>query len=461
MKSSIALVGRPNVGKSTFFNYLTRTKDALVADFPGLTRDRQYGEVNFNNTSFIIIDTGGIGVEDVAVDALMSQQTRLAIEEVNIVFFIVDAKEGLNPLDLDIAKYLRKTGKDIYLILNKIDGQNYNVISSDFHKLGFSHTFGISASHGLGVKELLNHIIEILPSDKEEELIDEDAIKVAFIGRPNVGKSTLINSILKEDRLVVYDLPGTTRDSIFIPFCRSNTQYVLIDTAGVRKKSRIKEKVETFSIIKTLQAISNANVCILVIDALEGITDQDLHLLGFIIDSGKSLVIALNKWEVLDEDERQSVKMELGRRLSFVPFVDIKFISAKLGKGINGLFKEINTVYNCALISVSTSKLTNLLESFLKKNPPPLVKGRRIKLRYAHLGGQNPPLIIIHGNQTESIPESYKKYLINSFIKELKLKGTPLKIVFKTSENPYKDKKNILTPRQIKQKKRLMKHVKK
>lgn len=461
MKSAIALVGRPNVGKSTLFNYLTRTKDALVADFPGLTRDRQYGQVNFNDNSFIIIDTGGIGVEDIAVDVLMSKQTRLAIDEANIIFFIVDGKDGLNPLDIDIAKHLRKTGKEIYLIINKIDGQNYNFVSSEFHKLGFSHVFGISASHGLGVNVLLNDITSHMPANVEDEFIDDSSLKVAFIGRPNVGKSTLINSIVQEERLVVYDLPGTTRDSIFVPFSRNKKEYVLIDTAGVRKKSRIKEKVETFSIIKTLQAISSSNVCVLVVDAMEGITDQDLHLLGFILEAGKALVIAVNKWDTLDSDGREDVRRELERRLVFIPFVEIKFISAKLNKGINGLFKEVNEAYQSATKSVSTPKMTGLLEQLINKNPPPLVKGRRIKLRYAHLGGHNPPLVIIHGNQTESLPESYKRYLINSFIKELKLKGTPVKLVFKTSENPYKNKKNTLNPRQIKRKKRLMRHVKK
>lgn len=460
MKPVIALIGRPNVGKSTLFNRLTKSKDALVADFPGLTRDRIYSDIEFNNKKMLIIDTGGIGVNDMAVDDLMIRQTTLAIDEAQIIFFLVDARADLNPDDIEIAKKLRKSGKDIYLVINKLDGLNFDIISAEFQTLGFKKVFGISAAHNKGVNELLIAATKDLESFKEEE-IDLKAIKVAFIGRPNVGKSTLINALLNEERLVVYDLPGTTRDSIFIPFTHNNEDYVLIDTAGMRRKSRVNEKIETFSVIKTLQAIEASNVCIMVIDAIEGITDQDMHLLGFILNAGKSLVISVNKWDAVSDDDKENIKDKLHRKLAFFPHANIKYISAERKSGIKSLFKEINLAYKSANIDISTSKITALLEDFVNHNPPPMKNRRRIKLRYAHIGAHNPPTIIIHGNQTDSLPDSYKRYLINSYIAKLKLIGTPLKLIFKNSENPYKDKKNKLTTRQIQRKKRLFKHVKK
>ncbi len=455
----IALVGRPNVGKSTLFNRITRTQDALVADFPGLTRDRQYGEAEFDKKTFIVIDTGGIGVDDLAVDALMSKQSAVALIESDIVFFLVDARAGLTSVDQTVATHLRKTGKHVYLIVNKTDGLDDDCALAEFQSLGFTEVYGISATHGHGMQELLQTVTDTFPPLEAPEA-ETSAIKIAFAGRPNVGKSTLINRILGEDRVVVYDMPGTTRDSISIPFTRDRHHYVLIDTAGVRRRSRVDIAIEKFSVIKTLQAIKESHVCLMLLDAQEGITDQDLHLIGFIIESGKALVIVINKWDGLTEEHKESVRQEISRRLLFADFAQIRFISALHGSGVGGLFKDINQAYASATQSLSTPQLTRLLQELVLKHAPPLVGGRRIKLRYAHAGGQNPPLIIIHGNQVGSLPESYKRYLMNAFSDHLKLVGTPLKMEFRGGDNPFQGKKNVLTDRQVKQRARLMKREK-
>lgn len=456
----IALVGRPNVGKSTLFNRLTKTQDALVADFPGLTRDRQYGQAVFEGTPFIVIDTGGIGVDDLAVDALMSKQSAIALQEADIVFFMVDARAGYTGVDQDIAHLLRKSNKTVYLIVNKAEGFDEEIACADFLALGFPQVFPVSAAHGRGLYEPLSdamsHFSEIEPLPEIE-----NTIKIAFVGRPNVGKSTLINRILGEERVVVYDMPGTTRDSIAIPFARDEQHYMLIDTAGMRRKSRIGEKIEKFSVIKTIQSIKESNVCLMLLDAREGITDQDLHLLGFIIEAGKALVVAVNKWDGMDEEHKQKVKDELERRLHFVRFAKLRFISALHGSGVGLLFKDIEQAYTSATQSFSTSMLTRLLQDIVSQHAPPMVKGRRIKLRYAHSGGQNPPIIVIHGNQLDALPDSYIRYLKNTFSQHLKLAGTPLKLEFKGGSNPYKNKKNTLTPRQLHKKKRLLRKVKK
>jgi GTP-binding protein len=456
----IALVGRPNVGKSTLFNRLTRTQDALVADFPGLTRDRQYGDAVFEDKAFMVVDTGGVGVEDLAVDALMSKQSEVALDESDIVFFLVDGRAGLTGVDRDIAVHLRKLNKIVYLVVNKADGLEEEIACSDFQSLGFTNVYAISATHGRGIHSLLQEVTDTFPP-VEEANEESDAIKIAFVGRPNVGKSTLVNRILGEDRVVVYDMPGTTRDSISIPFDRDDRSYVLIDTAGVRRRGRVDEKIEKFSVIKTLQAIKESNVCLMLIDAREGITDQDLHLLGFIIESGKALVVVVNKWDGLEEDVKEQIRQELDRRLHFVSFAKLRFISALHGSGVGLLFKDIEQAYASATQKFSTPMLTRLLQQLTTQHTPPLVNGRRIKLRYAHAGGHNPPLIVVHGNQVNSLPDSYKRYLSNALTKELGLVGTPLKIEFKGGENPYKDKKNKLTERQVNRKRRLMKHVKK
>jgi len=456
----IALVGRPNVGKSTLFNRLTRTKDALVADFPGLTRDRQYGDAQFKDKPFIVVDTGGIGVDDLDIDTLMSKQSRLAIDEADVIFFMVDGRSGRTGVDQSVAVRLRKTGKKVYVIVNKVDGVNEDDALAEFQAFGFPISYAISASHGRGLPVLLADVTKNFPS-LEEAADTANGTKITFVGRPNVGKSTLINRILGEERVVVYDLPGTTRDSISIPFERDEKKYQLIDTAGIRRRSRVDEKIEKFSIIKTLQSIKDSHVCMMLIDAKEGITEQDLHLLGYIIEAGKALVIAVNKWDGLAQDHREQVREKISRRLQFLKFAKIRFISALHGSGVGNLFADINQAYASATQRFSTPQLTRLLEDFVSNHSPPLVRGRRVKLRYAHSGGHNPPIIVVHGNQVDALPDAYKRYLMNGYIEQLNLIGTPLKLEFKSGENPFKNKKNTLTARQITKKKRLIRHIKK
>ena len=454
------MVGRPNVGKSTLFNRLTRTQDALVADYPGLTRDRLYGQVLFENRAFIVVDTGGIGVDDLVVDALMSKQSSIALDEADIILFLVDARAGLTGIDENIALRLRKQNKPVYLIVNKTDGVNEELACAEFQVLGFQEIHAISATHGRGVQRLLAHLSADFPVMTEVDLPSQ-AIKIVFAGRPNVGKSTLINRILGEERVVVYDMPGTTRDSIAIPFQRAEKEYILIDTAGIRRRARVDQKIEKFSVIKTLQAIKESQVCLLLLDAQEGLTEQDLHLLGFIIEAGKALVVLVNKWDGLDDEHKQQVRTELDRRLQFVQFAKIRFISALHGTGVGILFKDIDQAYASAMQNFSTPRLTRLLQDLVAQHAPPLINGRRIKLRYAHAGGHNPPVIVIHGNQLNVLPDSYQRYLSKNFVEHLALVGTPLKLQFKSGENPFKDKKNKLTERQVKKRKRLIRRVKK
>lgn len=462
MTPVIALVGRPNVGKSTLFNRLTKSRDALVADQPGLTRDRKFGEGKLGGKPYIVIDTGGLSGEDAGVDAAMAVQSWLAVEQADIVLFMTDARAGLTGIDQEIAHRLRTTGKTIHVVVNKIDGLNADVVIADFHALGLGEPFGVSAAHGRGVTALINQVLEDMPEgdERERELQQYKGIRIAMVGRPNVGKSTLVNRILGEERVVTYDLPGTTRDSIYLPFERDEQDYVLIDTAGVRRRRKINEAIEKFSVIKTLQAIEDAHVVLLMLDASEGITDQDASLLGFVLDVGRALVIAVNKWDGLESGQRDKIKRELDIKLPFINFAKIHFISALHGSGVGDLFGSINVAYRSAMAKFPTPRLTRLLEDLVTANPPPLVKGRRIKLRYAHQGGQNPPIIVIHGNQVESVPGAYKRYLMNAFSKHLKLKGTPLRIEFRAGKNPYEGRKNKLTARQQQKRKRLMQHVK-
>ncbi len=435
----IALVGRPNVGKSTLFNVLTKSRDALVADYPGLTRDRKYGHASYNDKSYILIDTGGLSGESEELDEKMAQQTLLAIDEANLVLFMVDGRAGLTAADEAIARQLRRLGKSIHLVINKSDGIDVQQALSDFAQLGFADAYPISASHKRGVPQLIEEMLGDWP-EWESEAEQQKGIKVAIVGKPNVGKSTLVNRILGEDRVVAMDLPGTTRDSIYIPFERDGQQYTLIDTAGVRRQKKVKEKVEKFSVIKTLQAIDESNVTIIMIDAREGISDQDLHLLGYAIDSGRALLIAINKWDGMDEYDKQQVKEEIQRRLSFVQFAEIFFISALHGSGVGVLYRAINRAYESAMRKLSTSELTRILENATQAHQPPTVHGRRIKLRYAHQGGMNPPIIVVHGNQTDLLPKSYSRYLMNYFIEALALQGTPMRMEFKTGANPYAEK---------------------
>ena len=494
MTPVVALVGRPNVGKSTLFNRLTRSRDALVADFPGLTRDRKYGQAKVGEMEFIAVDTGGIDGSEEGIELKMAEQSLLAIEEADVVLFLVDARAGVTPGDIVIANHLRRQQKKVFLVANKTDGIDADSVVGDFYELGLGDIYQIAAAHGRGVHSLLEQALtpylEVLQQQADGEDADSDEwddewdeldelepeeeegddvsqpfadlpIKFAIVGRPNVGKSTLTNRMLGEDRVIVFDMPGTTRDSIYIPMERDDQQYVIIDTAGVRKKKKVYEAVEKFSVVKTLQAIEDANVVILVIDARDGISDQDLSLLGFTLHSGRSIVIAVNKWDGLDQDVKEQIKLDLERRLGFVDFARIHFISALHGTGVGHLFESIQEAYQSATRRVSTSLLTRIMQMAQDDHQPPLVRGRRVKLKYAHAGGYNPPRIIIHGNQVKDLPDSYKRYLMNYYRKSLKIMGTPIHIDFQEGENPFEGKKNKLTQSQIRKRRRLMKHVKK
>ena len=495
MTPVVALVGRPNVGKSTLFNRLTRSRDALVADFPGLTRDRKYGQAKVGEMEFIAIDTGGIDGTEEGIELKMAEQSLLAIDESDVVLFLVDARAGVTPGDIVIANHLRRQQKKVFLVANKTDGIDADLVVGDFYELGFGgEIYQIAAAHGRGVHSLLEYALapylEVLQqrdgdadaddedewndawdelevseldeeSDEEEQPFADLPIKFAIVGRPNVGKSTLTNRMLGEERVIVFDMPGTTRDSIYIPMARDEQQYIIIDTAGVRKKKKVYETVEKFSVVKTLQAIEDANVVILVVDAREGISDQDLSLLGFILHTGRSIVIAVNKWDGLEQDVKEEIKQELDRRLGFVDFARIHFISALHGSGVGHLFESIQEAYQSATRRIGTSILTKIMNMAQDDHQPPLVRGRRVKLKYAHAGGYNPPRIIIHGNQVKDLPDSYKRYLMNYYRKSLKIMGTPIHIEFQEGENPFEGKKNKLTQSQIRKRRRMMKFVKK
>jgi len=456
----IALVGRPNVGKSTLFNRLTRTRDALVADQPGLTRDRQYGIGRLGPSPYIVIDTGGLSGVREGLDPLMENQVMQAIEEADHLLFMVDGREGRNASDEGIAERLRRTGKPVTLVVNKSENLDQNTAAADFYGLTSSEPVAIAAAHGRGVKTLIEGVLATLPPATlpEEE---EERIRIAVVGRPNVGKSTLINRLIGEERVVAFDMPGTTRDSIDVPFERDGKKYTLIDTAGVRKRGRVKEAIEKFSIVKTLQAIEGSNVVFLLIDAQEGFTEQDAHLAGHLLDSGRALVVVVNKWDGLDQGHREHVKTELKRRLQFLDFARWHFVSALHGSGVGNLIESVNKSYANAMRELKTHRLTEILEDTVMEHQPPMVRGRRIKMRYAHQGGKNPPIIVIHGNQVDAVPATYKRYLVNRFRSVLHLDGTPLRIEFKSGSNPFHGRKNKLTTRQVQKKKRLMKHVKK
>ena len=464
----VALVGRPNVGKSTLFNRLTRSRDALVADYPGLTRDRQYGQAKVEDHPFIVIDTGGINGNEQGIDALMAEQSLMAIAEADAVLFMVDARDGLISADIGIADYLRKQNKKIFLVANKVDGIDADSAVAEFYELSLGDTVHkIAAAHGRGVTQLLTlaltpHIEALgearenaefdgdqeFSSKTDEEKIAEapfenDKIKLAIIGKPNVCKSTLTNRILGEDRVVVYDAPGTTRDSVYIPMEHNGREYTLIDTAGIRRRKNVTDVVEKYSVIKTLRAIEDANVCLLIIDAREGITDQDLSLLGFILEAGRSLVLAVNKWDGLEEHVKDRIKTELDRRLGFIDFARIHFISALHGTGVGHLYESVEEAFISATKRISTAMVTKILDMAVFDHQPPMSQGRRIKLKYAHAGGYNPPIIVIHGNLAKKLPVSYKRYLMNYYRKSLKIMGTPIRIEFRETSNPFAGKKKL------------------
>ncbi len=456
----VALIGRPNVGKSTLFNRLTRSRDALVADYPGLTRDRQYGFGKLGPVPYLVIDTGGVAGGEVGIDERMVEQSVRALEEADVAIVLVDGREGLTAADEHVADLARRHAKKAWLAVNKAEGLDQDITASEFHALGLGQPVAVSAAHGDRIAALMDAVLEPF-EDAEVEKDDDEELRIAVIGRPNVGKSTLVNRLLGEERVVVYDQPGTTRDSVAIPFERDGHEYVLVDTAGIRRRARVHEAIEKFSVVKALQAIEQAEVVIAVIDAQEGVTEQDVSLLGLIVQRGRALVVAVNKWDGLSDEARRKVREDLERRLPFLDFAERMTISALHGTGVGDLLPAVRRAFDAAMRDLSTTELTSELEAAVTAHPPPLVRGRRIRLRYAHQGGRNPPVIVIHGNQTERLPDAYRRYLVNRFRKAFRLKGTPVRLSLRTSDNPYKGRRNKLTPRQQRRKKRMMKHHKK
>jgi len=451
----VALVGRPNVGKSTLFNVLTRTRDALVADQPGLTRDRQYGYGKVGSIPYIVIDTGGLIEQAGGLEAQMAEQTLRAVEEADRVVFVVDAREGLTPADEYVARAIRRSGKPVVLAVNKAEGREAEIASSEFYALGLGEPVAIAAAHDQGTRVLTEQVLKDLPAVEPQPNEEERTIHVAVIGRPNVGKSTLINRLLGEERVIASATPGTTRDSIFVPFERDGVAYTLIDTAGVRRRARVEDAIEKFSVIKTLQAIASANVVIGLLDAQDQVAEQDASLLGIAMEEGRALVIGVNKWDKLPAEQRDTIREQLAERLSFVDFAPVHFVSARHGTGVGELMQSVHSAYEASMTEIPTPDLTRTLEGAIEQHQPPLVRGRRIKLRYAHQGGRNPPVIVIHGNQTKHVPDAYRRYLVNVFRKTYGLHGTPVRVEFRSDDNPYAGKRNPLTPRQRRKQQRV------
>ena len=445
MLPTLVLVGRPNVGKSTLFNRLTRSRDALVADLPGLTRDRHYGRGRVGDKPFLVVDTGGL--EPVAKDGIMhemAKQTRQAVDEADVVLFLVDGRQGVTPQDQIIATELRKTGRPVHLLVNKAEGMQRARVTSDFFELGLGEPLPISSAHGDNVDEVVDIALENFPMPEEGAQEEADHPKIAIVGRPNVGKSTLVNAILGEERVIAFDQPGTTRDSIYIDFERAGRQYTIIDTAGVRRRGKVDEAIEKFSVIKTLQAVEDANVVVLVVDARDQITEQDAHIADFVLQAGRALVLAVNKWDGLDDYRRDTAKREIERKLHFLSFAKQHFISALKGSGLPGVLKSVDEAYAAAMAKLPTPKLTRVLMAAIERQQPP--RGRfRPKMRYAHQGGSNPPLIVIHGSALEHVPDSYKRYLEHTFCEAFHLQGSPLRIEFKAGKNPFEGRKRPLT----------------
>lgn len=439
MLPTIVLVGRPNVGKSTLFNRLTKSRDALVADLPGLTRDRHYGRGVIGSKPYLVVDTGGFEpLVDTGILKEMAKQTLLAVDEADIVIFLVDGRNGLAPQDKVIAERLRKRQRPILLAVNKTEGMQRAIVSAEFHELGLGDPLSISSAHGEGVKDLIELALESFPDEEEEDRTAVRKVpKVAIVGRPNVGKSTLVNALLGEERVIAFDQPGTTRDSIYLDLERNGKNYTIIDTAGVRKRGKVFEAVEKFSVIKTMQAIEEANVAILVVDAQEGITEQDAHVSAYILDSGRALVVAINKWDGLEEDKRDWIKREIDRKLQFLDFAKFHYISALRKKGLTELFSSVDDAYKAAMAKLSTPQLTRVLADAVLQHQPPISKGIRPKLRYAHQGGINPPIVVIHGNHIAGIKDSYKRFLEGTFRKVFQLVGTPLRVQFNQGDNPF------------------------
>ncbi|MDH3316744.1 MAG: ribosome biogenesis GTPase Der [Gammaproteobacteria bacterium] len=458
----VAIAGRPNVGKSTLFNCLTRSRDALVANEPGVTRDRIYGIARTGERQCLVVDTGGLSPDANDVDQLVSSQAERAIEEADLILFIVDARDGLAGDDETIAGWLRRSGKDVVVVVNKVDGLDADVASSEFYALGFDTQTPVAAAHRRGIRTLQEIIEHRLPPEIERaEESESESVRVCVLGRPNVGKSTLINTIVGAQRLVAHDAPGTTRGSVEVPFSRDGRGYILIDTAGLRRRARVIDAVEKISALKSLRAVSASDVAVLVVDASDGVFDQDVHLLGIALEAGRSVVIAVNKSDALTVDQRKAVKTALRHTFGFADFIPVVFISALKGTGVGRLLATVDRVWRQRKKKLSTPMLTRLLEEATERNPPPANRGRRIKLRYAHVGGMDPPRIVIHGNQTDTVPESYRRYLTRIFRETLGFPGTPIKVEFRRGENPYEGKKNPLTPKQKRRRKRMMRHSRK
>ena len=459
----VALVGRPNVGKSTLFNALTRTRDALVHDEPGVTRDRNYGVCRLEpDHPFVLVDTGGIAGIDEGLAGATAKQSRAAAEEADLILFIVDGREGASALDDEILAWLRKVAKPTFLVVNKTDGIDVQTALGEFARYGIKDVLGVSSAHKHGIDTLLAEVLAQLPADGDTEILDNDPerIRIAFVGRPNVGKSTLVNRILGEERMIASDVPGTTRDSIAVDLERDGRKYRLIDTAGLRRRGKVEEAIEKFSVVKTLQAIEHCQVAVIMLDAGEGVTDQDATVLGAVLDAGRALVVAVNKWDGQSDYQRKQTDSLVARKLGFVDWAESIRISALHGSGLRELFKAIHSAHRSATHKFSTAEVTKALEVAYETNPPPVVRGHVAKLRFAHPGGENPPTFIVHGNRLRTLSETYRRYLENFFRKRFKLVGTPVRFVFKEGENPYKDKKNVLTDKQIAKKRRLIRHVK-
>ena len=454
MKPTVVLVGRPNVGKSTLFNRLTRSRDALVADLPGLTRDRHYGQGRMGDKPFIVVDTGGFEpVNAVGIYSEMARQAREAIAEADVILFVTDGRSGLSPQDKRIGQMLREASAPVLLVVNKTEGMRQEVVTAEFHELAMGEPHGISAEHGEGVRQLIDDALAPFPAHTEEEEVP-DHPRVAIVGRPNVGKSTLVNRLLGEERVIAFDQPGTTRDAIEVELDWEGKRYTLIDTAGIRKRGKVWEAVEKFSVVKTLQAIERANVVVLVVDALDNITEQDAHIAGYILEAGRALVVAVNKWDAVDAEKRKDVKSELERKLMFLDFADFVSISALKGTGIKALLAAVDTAFAAATAKLSTPKLTRALQAAIEQQQPPMSGRFRPKMRYAHQGGSNPPIVVIHGSGLDGVKATYKRYLESTFRKIFKLKGTPMRIELRSTVNPFEGRRKPLTEKQDSQRRR-------
>ena len=459
----VALVGRPNVGKSTLFNALTRSRDALVHDQPGVTRDRHYGVCRLDpDQPFLLVDTGGIAGDEEGLAGATARQARAAAEEADLILFVVDGREGTSALDDEILSWLRKLSRPTLLVVNKIDGTFEEAVRGEFARYGFADQLAVSAAHRQGLDDLHAEILERMPEEGSGEVLDSDPnrLRIAFVGRPNVGKSTLVNRLLGEERMIASEVPGTTRDSIAVDLERDERLYRLIDTAGIRRRGKVEEAVEKFSVVKTLQSIEQCQVAVLMLDATEGVTDQDATVLGAVLDSGRALVVAVNKWDGLTTYQREQAEALLERKLGFVPWAEAVRVSAKHGSGLRELFRAVHRAHASAIRSFSTAEVNRALEIAVETNPPPSIRGHVSKLRYVHPGGENPPTFVVHGTRLKVLPDSYKRYLENFFRKRFKLVGTPVRMLFREGANPYEGKKNELTERQIARKRRLIRHVK-